>query len=146
MGTLSVTSKSSITTTSGGTVRVEPAAKTLSNISEVYDKTISLAGGTDATLWQNSGLDLGYPADWESMQFVVETANAQCRLYVEDDQGSPVGLSFLCSDKFPFNLGQINTGTAVTATGNKVGKVTAENPLADTAVVVRIVLYGPMAS
>jgi len=146
MGTLSITSKSSITTTSGGTVKVEPASKSLANISEVYDKTISLAGGADCTLWQNTGIDLGYPANWESAQFIVETAGAECRLAIIDDQGSPVTLSFLCNDKFPFNLPQINTGTAVTATANKVGKITAENVLSDTAVVIRIVLYGPMAS
>ena len=145
MGSLSLSSKASITTTSGGTVKVEPAAKTLANISEVYDKTITIAAAATHRLWQNTGVALGYPANWESMQFIVETADSECRLTITDDQGSPVTLSFLCNDKWTFNLAQMNMGTATSATGNKAGLLQATNPEA-TAIVVRIVLYGPEAS
>ena len=145
MGSLSVSSKSSITTTTGGTVKVEPVAKTLANISEVYDKTITIAAGATHMLWANTGIALGYPVDWESAQFIVETAASECRLTISDDQGTPVLMTFLCNDKFPFNMPQINTGVATSATGNKVKTMQATNPEA-TAIVVRIVLYGPMVA
>lgn len=145
MGSLSLSSKSSISTTSGGTVKVEPAAKTLANITEVYDKTITITAGSTTRLWQDTGVALGYPADWEAAQFVVETADSECRLTITDDQVTPVVMSFLCSDKFSFNLPQINVGTATSETGNKVGILEATNPEA-TSIVVRIVLYGPEAS
>ena len=144
MGSLSLSSKASITTTSGGAVKVEPAAKTLSNITEVYDKTITIAASATHRLWENTGASLGYPANWESAQFVIETADSECRLTISNDAGSPTTLSFLCNDKWPFNLAQMNLGTATSATGEKVGLLRATNPEA-TAIVVRIVLYGPEA-
>ena len=145
MGSLSLSSKASITTTSGGTVKVEPAAKTLANISEVYDKTVTIAAGATARLWENTGAALGYPPNWESAQFVIETADSECRLTISNDAGSSTTLSFLCNDKWPFNLAQMNMGTATSATGEKVGLLRATNPEA-TSIVVRIVLYGPEAS
>lgn len=142
MPDVTITSSSTVKTTTGGTVSVAPASKTLASITEVYDKTLSIAAGATSRLWENTGVALGYPANWESAQFVIETAGKECRLTITNDAGSPTTLSFLCNDKFPFNLAQMNMGTATSATGDKVGLLQATNPEA-TAIVVRLVLYGP---
>ena len=146
MSSLSLTAKNTVTTTSGGTVTVQPGGttgKSIANITEVFDRTFTLAASTSATIY-NSGAD-GNPATWESCQIVVETADKEAWLRIND--GTTVFVVRM-NDKFPFNFHQMNTGAtgnwgSADKTPNKVVTLDVNNVQSDTSIVVRIVCFGP---
>ena len=146
MGTLSLTSKNTVTTTSGGTVTVQPGGstgKSVANISEVFDRTFTLAATTSATIY-NSGAD-GNPATWESCQLVIETADKEAWLRVND---ATTVMIFRINDKLPFNFHQMNTGAtgdwgSTNKTPDKIVTLDLYNIQSDSAIVVRLVCFGP---
>jgi len=146
MASLTLTSQNTVTTTSGGTVTVQPGGttgKTIANITEVFDRTFTPAASTSATIY-NATAD-GNPATWESCQIILETADKEAWVRVND--GTTV-MIYRINDKLPFNFHQMNTGAtgdwgSSDKTPNKVVTFDMNNVQSDSSIVVRIVCFGP---